>query len=87
MDSGSPATDLVETKLLINSVISDAKKGAKFLTMDLKDMFLHTPMKDPEYMKIPFKYFPDNIVRRYNLHALVHSDDHVYIKIVKGMYG
>ena len=87
LDSGSPATDLTETKLLINSVISNAKEGARFLSMDLKDMFLHTPMAKPEYMKIPFKYFPDDIIKRYNLHALVHSDNHVYIKIVKGMYG
>lgn len=45
-DSGSPATDLLETKILTNSVLSDARKyGAKCLSMDLKDMFLHTPMK------------------------------------------
>ena len=38
-DSGSPAIDLIETKLLFNSVISDAKKGARFMSLDLKDMF------------------------------------------------
>ena len=57
-DTGSPAADIVETKLLFNSVISDAKSGAKFCSMDLKDMFLHTPMTDPEFMKVPYKYFP-----------------------------
>ena len=87
LDSGSPATDLTETKLLFNSVISDAKNGARFLSMDLKDVFLHTPMAHPEYMKIPFKYFPNDIIHRYNLHTLVHSDGYVYIKIIKGMYG
>ena len=60
-DSGSPATDLTETKVLLNSTISDPKKGAKFLSMDLKDMFLNTPMKEPEYMKIPYKYFPSDL--------------------------
>lgn len=30
IDSGAPATNLAEFKLLINSVISDAKQGAKF---------------------------------------------------------
>ena len=35
-ESGSrlPATDLVETKLLLNSTISDAKRGARFLSLD-----------------------------------------------------
>ena len=54
-DSGSPTTDLTETKILFNSVISDAKDGANCLSMDLKDMFLHTPMERPEYMKVPLK--------------------------------
>ena len=35
-DSGSPATDMVETKILLNSVISDAEKNARFATIDLK---------------------------------------------------
>ena len=87
-DSGSPATDLTETKLLLNSTISDYKeKGSKFMTMDLKDMFLHTPMKDPEYMKIPFKYFPQDIVQKYKLDKLKHTNGYVYVKIIKGMYG
>ena len=51
-DSGPPATGLVETKILLNSVISNAKDGATFLSMDLKDMLLHTPIHRPEYMKV-----------------------------------
>jgi len=37
-DAGSPAASLIETKLLINSVISTP--GAKFISMDLKYHFL-----------------------------------------------
>lgn len=44
-DSGSPAASMLETKILINSTISDASKGAKFMSIDLKDFFLHTIMK------------------------------------------
>ena len=36
-DAGSPAASLLETKLLLNSTISDADKGARFLSLDLKD--------------------------------------------------
>ena len=49
-DAGSPAADLLETKILINSTISDAKKGARFMCLDIKDHFLATPMDQPEYM-------------------------------------
>ena len=54
-DTGSPAANLLETKLLLNSVISDSDKGARFMTLFLKDHFLATPMQTLEYMKIPQK--------------------------------
>ena len=77
---------MLETKILLNSVISDAKDGARFCGMDLKDMFLQTPMKDPEYMKISFTYFPEDVRQRYNLYDIVHNE-YIYIKNKKGMYG
>jgi len=49
-DAGSPAASLLETKLILNSTISDSSFGARFAFADLKDHFLATPMKDPEYM-------------------------------------
>ena len=36
-DAASPAASLIETKLIINSTISDAHKGARFMAADLKD--------------------------------------------------
>ena len=54
--------------------------------MDLKDMFLKTIMQNPEYMKVHIKYFPLDIVKQYNLNCIVHNN-HIYIKIKKGMYG
>ena len=81
-DSGSPTTDLVESKILFNSTISDAHKGAKFCSMDLKDMFLHSIMVDPEFMKVPYKYFPPDIRARYNLDAKIHNGC-IYICIKK----
>ena len=38
-DSGSPATSLLETKMLLNSVISDNNEGARFMSIKLKDFF------------------------------------------------
>lgn len=43
--------DLTTTKLLINSVVSTP--NAKFLTADLKDFYLGTPMERYEYMRVP----------------------------------
>ena len=86
-DTGSPATDLLETKILANSVISSAKCGARFLSCDLKDFFLATPMASPEYMKIAWKYFPNDIRLKYNLSSFLTNDGYVYCKINKGMYG
>ena len=57
-DAGSPTTNLVETKILLNSVISDADAGARFCTADLKDHFLGSPMEKPEYMKVHITKFP-----------------------------
>ena len=86
-DAGSPAAALLETKLVINSTISDAKKGARFMGADLKDYFLASPMPENEYMRIHSKYFPDDINQHYNIAALVAPDGYVYVRIKKGMYG
>ena len=41
-DVSSPEASLLETKLLLNSTISDAFKGALFMTLDIKDLSLQT---------------------------------------------
>ena len=86
LDSGSPTTTLLETKLLVNSVISDADKNARFACCDIKDFFLASPMTSPEYMRIHRKYLPADIIKQYNLEDLFHND-YVYCRIDKGMYG
>ena len=60
-DSSSPAASLIETKLLLNSTISDAQKGARFLFIDLKDHFLQSNLPVPEYMRIHSTYFFSDI--------------------------
>ena len=73
--------------MLINSVISDAKRGARFMSADLKDFFLATPMLHPEYMKIYIKNFPPDIIALYKLSEKVTANGYIYVKIKKGMYG
>ena len=86
-DPGSPAASLLETKILLNSVISDTRRGARFMSLDLKDYFLATPMEKPEFMKVQLKYFPEDIIKRYNLHQVSDNNKYVYIRIKRGMYG
>ena len=86
-DAASPATDLLETKVLLNSTISEAHKGARFISADLKDFFLASPMKKPEFMKVHISKFPPDIIQKYNLELLQDEQGFIYIKIKKGMYG
>ncbi len=46
-DCGTPTADLLTVKLLLNSIISTP--NAKFMTLDLKDFYLMTPMTRYEY--------------------------------------
>ena len=49
-DVSTPTADMVTAKLLFNSVIST--EGAKFLTVDIKNFYLNTPMERFEYMRL-----------------------------------
>ena len=60
-DAGSPASNLIKTKILVNIILSDAYKGAKFLSCDLKDFFLASPTTQPEYMRVLITHFPQDI--------------------------
>ena len=66
-DAGAPAENMLETKILVNSTISDANRGARFMSADLKDFFLATPMEGDEYMKVSYKHFPQDIRDQYRL--------------------
>ena len=57
------------------------------MSSDLKDFFLENPMARPEFMRVPFKYFSQEIIATYNIRALVEDDGYVYVQINKDMYG
>ena len=86
-DASSPAASLMETKLMLNSVISDAHRGAKFLSIDIKDYFLQSFLSEPEYLRIHSKYFFEDIKKRYNIEHLIAPDGYVYCKVKRGLYG
>lgn len=86
-DASSPTATGSETKILFNSIISDAKIGARFCSADLADFFLESPMEKPEYMRIHSKYFPAEMKEEYDIAPIIAHDNYVYVKIKKGMYG
>jgi hypothetical protein len=85
--TASPAASLIETKLLLNSTISDSHLGARFCTIDIKDFFLQTILEDTEYLRIHEIYFLEDIRKRYNIDKIIANDGYVYCKVKKGLYG
>ena len=79
-DTESPAANLLETKLVLNSIISDSDKGARFMTSGLKDHFLASPMQTPQ------TNIPPDIINKYNLQSKFHNG-YICCEINKGRYG
>ena len=84
-DCGTPTADLLTVKLLLNSVIST--KDAKFMTLDIANFYLCTPLKRREYLKMKLTDFPDSVIAHYNLQEKATPEGYVYVEIKKGMYG
>jgi hypothetical protein len=83
-DKSQPTADLSTVKLHINSTISTP--GAKYLCLDIKNMYLMSQMPDAEYMFIPVDLIPDEFMKEYDLYDKVHNGK-IFMKIIKGMYG
>ena len=87
-DVRSPAVGITDTKLHLNSVISDAKHGARYGTADVKDFFLSSTMTTYQYMRIHRRYIPQEVIDEYNLtEEHFDSKGYAYLEIQKGMYG
>ena len=84
-DCGTPTADLLTVKLLLNSIISTA--NAKFMTIDIKDFYLMTPMKRYEYFRMKIDLFPQDIIEEFNLMDKVDHDRNVFCEVCRGMYG
>ena len=55
------------------------------MIIDIQDNYLSTPMNRYEYMLIPVKHVPEDIILQYNLAPLV-VNNNVLVEIRKGMY-
>ena len=81
----TPTADMLVAKLLFNSVVST--KDAKFMTLDISDFYLMTPLLRPEYIRIKLSDLPEEIIQQYKLNDKANKNGMVFVKITKGMYG
>ena len=81
----TPTADLLTVKLLLNSVISTPQ--AKFITINIKNFYLMTPMERKEYFRIKMDLFLEDVIDKYNLRRQVDDKGYIFCKVHRGMYG
>ncbi len=61
----TPTTEMLVAKMLFVSVIS--KKGAQFMTMDISNIYLMTPLHRAKFIQIKLSDIPNEVIREYKL--------------------
>ena len=57
------------------------------MTIDISNVYLMTPLKRPEYIRIHVRDIPDEIITEYKLKEKTYAKGAVYIVTNHGMYG
>ncbi len=81
----TPTAEMLVAKMLFNSVIST--KGAQFMTMDISNFYLMTPLYRAEFIQIKLSDIPDEVIREYKLREKATRNGSIYIRAKRGMYG
>jgi len=81
----TPTAEMLVAKMLFNSVIST--KDARFMTMDISNFYLMTPLHHPEFIQMKLGDIPDEVIEEYKLREKATKNDSIYIKAKQGMYG
>ena len=82
---GTLTAGMLLVKILFNGIISI--EGAPFITGDIKNFYLMTPLKRWEYVKLRLSDIPIELIDEYQLQNKFTHKGHVYIEIRRGMYG
>jgi hypothetical protein len=78
-DCGTPTANLLTVKLFLNSIISTP--NAKFMTLDLKDSYLMTPMKRYKYFCMKLELFPQDIIDEYDLISKIDHNGNMHCEV------
>ena len=73
----TPTADMLVFKLLLNSVVSTP--GARFMTIDISNFYLMTPLKRPEYIRLRLTDVPEEIIIEYGLLKIATDNCYIYI--------
>jgi hypothetical protein len=71
---------MLVTKTLFNSVIST--KGARFMTMDISNFYLMTPLHQPEFIRMKLSNIPDKIINEYKLQNKQHQAEAFMLSLI-----
>ena len=86
VNASTPAVSMLDAKLHINSTISDAKNGARYLGLDIKKFYLGTPMTYFQYLCVRPSIFPKEVWDDHRYTIPITSNGYVYLEIRRGMY-
>ncbi len=81
----TPTAEMLVTKMLFNSVTF--MKGARFMTMDISNFYLMTPLHCAEFILIKLSDIPKEAVNKYKLREKATKNGSMYIRAKRGMYG
>ena len=87
-ETASPTAASLDTKLIINSTISDHKCfGSIFCSTDIKDLSTDANRWPRIYIRIHKRYFLQQFIVQYKLKDLINKDGYIFCQINRGMYG
>ena len=75
---------MIVSKILFNSVIFT--KGDRFMTINMSNFYLMTPLNRPEYIHIHVRDIPDEIIKEYKLKEKTDAKGAVYIVSNRSIY-
>jgi hypothetical protein len=80
----TPTADMLVAKILFNII---STQGARFMTLDISNFYLMTPLKQPGYIRVKIDNIPKEIINEYKLREIANKQGMVCIEVTKGMYG
>jgi len=81
----TPTAEMLVAKMLFNSIIST--KDAQFMTMDISNFYLMTPLHCPKLIRLKLGDIPDEVINEYKLRENATKNGSIYIRAKQGMYG
>jgi hypothetical protein len=76
---------MLVAKILFNSVIST--KDAPFMTMDISNFYLMTPLHHAKFIQIKLSDIPNEVIREFKLREKATKNGSIYIRVKHSMYG